>query len=191
MKPPQKTPPCPCRTKKWSRRRKCPCARTEPAGSAVVTVLGFQVQGGGGRRFSVCPQLGLPELKRRLSEGYSLNDAAILALLSMISAVDDTNIIHRGGCRAAQDSKKEARRLLSNLTKENYKKSLEALDADYIKKNLSPGGCADLLAVSLMLCFLEQSGMTAPFDRVVTRQSLLIEPADQSGQKGKPRRTAP
>ena len=114
--------------------------------------------------FPSARRLGLPELKRRLSEGYSLNDAAILALLSMISAVDDTNMIHRGGYQAAQDSKKEARRLLSNLTKENYKKSLEALDADYIKKNLSPGGCADLLAVSLMLCFLEQSGMTAPFD---------------------------
>lgn len=114
--------------------------------------------------FPSARRLGLPELKRRLSEGYSLNDAAILALLSMISAVDDTNMIHRGGYQAAQDSKKEARRLLLNLTKENYKKSLEALDADYIQKNLSPGGCADLLAVSLMLCFLEQSGMTAPFD---------------------------
>lgn len=114
--------------------------------------------------FPSARRLGLPELKRRLSEGYSLNDAAVLALLSMISAVDDTNMIHRGGYQAAQDSKKEARRLLLTLTKENYKKAMEALDADYIKKNLSPGGCADLLAVSLMLCFLEQSGMTAPFD---------------------------
>lgn len=35
------------------------------------------------------------------------------------------------------------------------------MDHQYITDNLSPGGCADLLAVSLMFYFLESAGMIA------------------------------
>lgn len=106
---------------------------------------------------------GLPVLKKRLAKGDPLNDAAVFALLSLIASVDDTNMIHRGGFAAAQDRKKEAMRLLSQLTNENFSDALNALDSSYIRENLSPGGCADLLAVSLMLCFLEQSGLVDAF----------------------------
>ena len=106
---------------------------------------------------------GLPVLKKRLAKGDPLNDAAVFTLLSLIASVDDTNMIHRGGFAAAQDRKKEAMRLLSQLTNENFSDTLNALDSSYIRENLSPGGCADLLAVSLMLCFLEQSGLVDAF----------------------------
>ena len=106
---------------------------------------------------------GLPVLKKRLAKGDPLNDAAVFSLLSLIASVDDTNMIHRGGFAAAQDRKKEAMRLLSQLTNENFHDALNALDSSYIRENLSPGGCADLLAVSLMLCFLEQSGLVDAF----------------------------
>ena len=106
---------------------------------------------------------GLPVLKKRLAKGDPLNDAAVFSLLSLIASVDDTNMIHRGGFAAAQDRKKEAMRLLSQLTNENFSDTLNALDSSYIRENLSPGGCADLLAVSLMLCFLEQSGLVDAF----------------------------
>ena len=39
--------------------------------------------------------------------------------------------------------------------------ALNSLDHQYITDNLSPGGCADLLAVSLMFYFLESAGMIA------------------------------
>ena len=45
--------------------------------------------------------------------------------------------------------------------KENFKETLNSLDHQYITDNLSPGGCADLLAVSLMFYFLESAGMIA------------------------------
>ena len=38
---------------------------------------------------------------------------------------------------------------------------MEQLDQDYIRRNLSPGGCADLLAVSLLLLFLEDAGLVS------------------------------
>lgn len=107
---------------------------------------------------------GLPVLKNCLAAGYSLNDAAVLALISMMSCVEDTNMIHRGGNEAAEKCKKEAGELLSEITPDNFHEKLSALDAAYIKGHLSPGGCADLLAISLMFLFLETCGMVTPFN---------------------------
>lgn len=106
---------------------------------------------------------GLPALKLWLNRGFSLNDSSVLALLTMLSQVDDTNMIHRGGRETALKSKKEAGALLAEITPASFKYRLEALDSSFIRQNLSPGGCADLLAVSLMLYFLEDCGMTTPF----------------------------
>lgn len=92
---------------------------------------------------------------------FSLNDAAVLTLLSLLSQVDDTNMIHRGGLTEAAAGKKEAGALLAELTPGSFREKTAALDQSFIKRNLSPGGCADLLAVSLMICFLEESGMIA------------------------------
>lgn len=102
---------------------------------------------------------GIPALKHWLGKGFSLNDAAALTLISLLSQVDDTNMIHRGGLDLALESKKEAGTLLEEITPDNFKEKLAALDTSYIEKNLSPGGCADLLAVSLMFLFLENAGM--------------------------------
>lgn len=84
-----------------------------------------------------------------------------MTLLTLISEVDDTNMVHRGGPALAKKSKEQAKRLLSTVTKENFKEILNSLDHQYITDNLSPGGCADLLAVSLMFYFLESAGMIA------------------------------
>lgn len=107
---------------------------------------------------SVCT-IGLPALKRWLSEGFSLNDAAVLTILSLLTSLDDTNMIHRGGKSLAEQKKKEAAEILSNITAAQFQETLSALDRSYIQENLSPGGCADLLAVSLLLYFLEENAM--------------------------------
>jgi holo-ACP synthase/triphosphoribosyl-dephospho-CoA synthase len=114
--------------------------------------------------FPSAVKLGLPALKRRRSEGYSLNDASALTLLTILTEVDDTNMIHRGGREKALQSKDEAKKLLASVTKENFRDLLIALDESYIRDNLSPGGCADLLAVSLLLYFLEECGMVSEFN---------------------------
>ena len=106
--------------------------------------------------------VGLPALRRYLDEGYSLNDASIAALLALIAAVEDTNMIHRGGLDAARAVRIEAQALLPTLTQENCKDILTQLDRQYIAARLSPGGCADLLALSLFMSFWEQSGWRKP-----------------------------
>ena len=63
-------------------------------------------------------------------------DDALLALLTLLAEVADTNLLHRGG----PEGPAEARRA-----------GLEELDNACIARNLSPGGCADLLALALLL----------------------------------------
>ena len=131
-------------------------------GERIFTTYGIQgARGEAAAGFPSAVRIGLPALKKWLSAGFSLNDAAAMTLLTLISEVDDTNMVHRGGSELAKKSKEQAKHLLSTVTKENFKETLNSLDHQYITDNLSPGGCADLLAVSLMFHFLETAGMIA------------------------------
>ncbi len=131
-------------------------------GERIFTTYGIQgARGEAAAGFPSAVWIGLPALKKWLSAGFSLNDAAAMTLLTLISEVDDTNMVHRGGPELAKKSKEQAKHLLSTVTQENFKETLNSLDQQYINDHLSPGGCADLLAVSLMFHFLETAGMIA------------------------------
>lgn len=105
--------------------------------------------------FPTVLQVGLPILKQGLQQGLSFNDAAAAALLHIIAHEADSNMIHRGGYETQQ---KEAQRLQEMLAEAPFpdRVCIDALDADYIARNLSPGGSADLLALCCYLYFLEE-----------------------------------
>ena len=126
---------------------------------------------------------GLPLLERLLDEGKSEDEAGTAVLLTIIAHTDDTNIITRSDVQTQRREARRAARILDELypaaaddancpasgsgspadgsdcTAESsgraadYRSVLEALDADYISRHLSPGGSADLLAVCWMLHF--------------------------------------
>lgn len=98
-------------------------------------------------------QISLPIYQKALADGSSENDAGVLALLSLIARVEDTNLYHRGGPEGASFAKEAAGVLLREGVTQD---KLEALDDAFIARNLSPGGCADLLAVTLFLHDLAQ-----------------------------------
>lgn len=93
----------------------------------------------------------LPAFQACLAKGYSRNDAGAVTLLHLIAAVADTNLYHRGGDEGAAWAAKEAAALMAAPTMAR----IEALDDAFIQRNLSPGGCADLLAVTYFLSALE------------------------------------
>ena len=129
-------------------------------GERIFTAYGIRgARGEAAAGFPSAVQIGLPALRKWLSVGFSLNDSAAMALLTLIAEVDDTNMVHRGGPELAKKRKEQAKILLSAVTKENFKETLYTLDHQYMTENLSPGGCADLLAVSLMFHFLSVCGM--------------------------------
>jgi holo-ACP synthase/triphosphoribosyl-dephospho-CoA synthase len=102
---------------------------------------------------------GLPVLRRLLAEGRGMNEAGIGTLLHLIAHTEDTNIIHRSGVSSLDAIRAETAAFLAgNPGMEEMKKKAEEMDRDFIARNISPGGAADLLAVSIFLRILESPG---------------------------------
>lgn len=103
--------------------------------------------------FPAVVQVGLPILRRGLAQGKGMNDSCAGALLHLMATTEDTNLIHRGGW---QTQKQLQARLQDMLAETPFPATevIEALDQEFIEKNLSPGGCADLLALCCFLQFL-------------------------------------
>lgn len=118
---------------------------------AAYGITGVRGQAEAG--FPAVLNAGLPILRQGLSEGLSLNDAGCAALLHLLSVTDDTNLIHRSD----RETQLQVRSQVAAILKETPYPSQEVLtrlDQQFIGKNLSPGGSADLLAVTYFLHFL-------------------------------------
>lgn len=99
-------------------------------------------------------KVGLPVLKEGIARKLTLNDAGCAALLALITAATDTNLISRGSLSLQQEI---SSRLKTFLEEDPYPaaKTLRQIDAAFTERNLSPGGSADLLAACYFLYFLE------------------------------------
>ena len=97
---------------------------------------------------------GLPVLEEGLAMGYSLERAGCAALLAMLTAAADTNLIARSDRATAQKTTREVALL---LVRDRYPDAdrLRALDALFTEANLSPGGSADLLAATYFIHLLQ------------------------------------
>ena len=105
--------------------------------------------------FPAVLQVGLPKLEEGLARGLSLNDAGCAALLSMLAAAADTNMISRSDYETQQNIALETAILLQKTPFPGVE-VLNRMDADFIEKNLSPGGTADLLAMTYFLYLLKE-----------------------------------
>ena len=94
--------------------------------------------------------VSLPVFRECMENGYSLNDSAVYALLHLIALGKDTNMYARGGKERAERAS-EAVRFLTEKEKYPPLKQIEELDMAFMEENLSPGGCADLLAATIFL----------------------------------------
>ena len=85
-----------------------------------------------------------------MAEGKSLNDAALDAFTRLMTRVSDSNVIRRAGMDGQSFVFSRAR-LVDALPDKT--EALRALNDEFVQKNISPGGCADLLAAALFLYF--------------------------------------
>ena len=121
------------------------------AGGKIYIEYGFTgIRGEVSEGFPSVSETSLPVFEEAIADGLLQNDAGVISLLNLIAEVDDTNLYKRGGMEGIEYAKREARALLS---KKPYPsgEDVEALDDAFIERNLSPGGCADLLAVTYFL----------------------------------------
>lgn len=108
------------------------------------------IRGEVSRGLPAVTQIGLPVLYAALSAGLNRNDAGAVTLAHLIAHVTDTNMIARGGLEEAAAMKEKTARLLAHSFAPSMKE-LNELDELFISKNMSPGGCADLLAITYFL----------------------------------------
>lgn len=100
---------------------------------------------------------GIPALKQALGAGLSLNDSLVHALMALITETQDTTILNRHDISMLVYVRQEAQAAIDAggmLTEQGRIRILE-LDELFISKNISPGGSADLLAVTYFLYRME------------------------------------
>jgi triphosphoribosyl-dephospho-CoA synthase len=108
-------------------------------------------------------QAGYPVLQTtalpfiRTQAGKSPCETFQLLLLLLMATVEDSNLIHRGGIAAWKKVQEQAAQLFQTYSKDTTGLTavLKTFDRQLIKENLSPGGSADLLALSYFFAQLE------------------------------------
>ena len=135
-----------------------PAARWNTAGEALYRQYGTRgIRGEVSDGLPAVREVSLPVFKALLAEGLDRNHAAAVTLLHLIAKVEDTNLLHRGRKEGAAWAKQAAAALITDGRVPSLEEIAE-LDRQFIERNLSPGGCADLLAVTLFLERLENTG---------------------------------
>jgi triphosphoribosyl-dephospho-CoA synthase len=116
--------------------------------------------GAGGARaqaasgFPYALEVGLPALRRaRLHSPHDAEAARAQAFFALLAVVEDTNLLHRGGREGLSFAQDAAQAFLSDggVANPTWRARASTIHDDFIVRRLSPGGCADLLAVSLFL----------------------------------------
>lgn len=106
----------------------------------------------------------LPIFKETLQK-CSYETAKLRALLALIAHLDDTCILHRGGMEGLHYAKQYANKVLQNGNLDE----LQTMNEQFIRRNLSPGGSADLLAATIYIYKICQLQFTNKL-KVVTIQ---------------------
>nr|WP_106782492.1 triphosphoribosyl-dephospho-CoA synthase MdcB [Lysinibacillus timonensis] len=93
----------------------------------------------------------LPMLKEALKR-YDYETAKFYSFLALVANLDDTCILHRGGMEGLVYAKQSAK----NVLKSNRLDELHSMNENFIERNLSPGGSADLLAATIYVYKISQ-----------------------------------
>ena len=85
----------------------------------------------------------LPFLQHHADDPHGLHRL----LLRIISTLDDTNMLHRAGAERAARAREEAARVAQDFSPD----ALETLCRSFTAQNLSPGGAADMLSLTVFV----------------------------------------
>ena len=119
------------------------------------------VRGEAASGFHSVKAIALPFYENALAAGASKNDAGVISLLALIANLDDTTLYKRGGDEGVKYARSYARSILEECEQQMRNgrdgisaliiSQIEKMDDEFIERNLSVGGCADLLSVCFFL----------------------------------------
>lgn len=83
--------------------------------------------------------------------------ARVQACFALIAKVPDTNLLHRGGAEGLRFAQARAADFLDNggVAQPAWRERAEEIHQEFVARNLSPGGSADLLAMALFVDAVE------------------------------------
>ncbi|HDR9587018.1 TPA: triphosphoribosyl-dephospho-CoA synthase MdcB [Burkholderia stabilis] len=114
---------------------------------------------GGARReaadgFATVYAVGLPALRRaKRALPHDPEAARVDACFALIAALDDTNLLHRGGQAGLDFARATARAFVARggVRAHGWQLRAAAAHRAFVARRLSPGGAADLLAMSVFV----------------------------------------
>lgn len=107
--------------------------------------------------FPAVSSIGLPALRELFTEKKGTNEIYIETLLRLMAGVEDTNILSRSDRQTLYYAQQAAQDILQKggaFTEEGLA-AVWKLNDDFVARHISPGGCADLLILSIFLYHME------------------------------------
>jgi triphosphoribosyl-dephospho-CoA synthase len=106
----------------------------------------------------------LPALQTALAGGVTDRAARVQALFATMAVLDDTNVVHRGGIEGLRFVQSSASRFieLGGVRQADWQVQARAVHADFVRRRLSPGGAADVLASACWVDALTSDRGKAP-----------------------------
>ena len=102
-------------------------------------------------------EVALPAWRRAHAGGLRGDALRLEVLFHVIAVLDDTNLAHRGGLAGLRHAQRRAREFLAAGGAARPDARMHALEvhADFVRRRLSPGGAADLLAAACWLARID------------------------------------
>jgi triphosphoribosyl-dephospho-CoA synthase len=151
-------------------------ARPQAVSHGDVVLERYGATGARGEAYGNFPhvvKIGLPALKAARKRGRTERDSRLASLLAIMSRLEDTCVLHRGGPEAQRIVHERAARVIKVAGGPGSPKgdaAVIALGQELVSLHISPGGSADLLAATLFLDALERG-----LERVEKDNSLVEE----------------
>ena len=100
---------------------------------------------------------GLPALEDAFDKGATINDALVHTLISLMTVVEDSNVIWRTDYDTLLEVQRIANSILSlgSVFTEKGRMAIAETERCFLQRRISPGGSADLLSVTITLYLLE------------------------------------
>ena len=119
-----------------------------------VTGVRGEVENG----FPTVRRAGLPVCRELREKGLAINDVLVGTLIALIAENQDTNILGRHDLETFQAVQQAAKDVLAlgSVGTEAGRRAIRSMDEEFIKGYISPGGSADLVAVTHFLYEMER-----------------------------------
>ena len=121
-----------------------------PSTNGGKVLAAYGAKGATGEAMAGFPHAVYCAERLRWYRDHDYEDAGALAFCDSLASLEDTNLLHRGGPDGLAFAQQAAAQI-AMLPVSQRKEALCGLDEVMIRRNLSPGGSADMLALAFLL----------------------------------------